>query len=109
MDSLNENIIEGKTRSGIQFKVDRRIKEDARTLFYIRKLRKYKAETDKTTEKAEAAIDAVYSLLEVIFGTEEGLMIFMNEVAARHDGLAAPAVLIDELNDIIEACDLKNS
>lgn len=109
MDSLNENIIEGQTRSGIQFKVDRRIKEDARTLFYIRKLRKYKAETDKTTEKAEAAIDAVYSLLEVIFGTEEGLMLFMNEVAAHHDGLAAPAVLIDELNDIIEACDLKNS
>ena len=106
----NENIIEGKTRSGIQFKVDRRIKEDARTLFYIRKLRKYKAETDKdNTEKAEAAIDAVYSLLEVIFGTEEGLMLFMNEVAARHDGVAAPAGLMDELNDIMEACDLKNS
>lgn len=105
----NENIIEGKTRSGIQFKVDRRIKEDARTLFYIRKLRKYKTETDKDTEKAEAAIDAVYSLLEVIFGTEEGLMLFMNEVAARHDGVAATAVLVDELNDIMEACDLKNS
>lgn len=112
MDYINENIIEGQTKSGIRFKIDKRVKEDTRTLFYMRKLRKYKAadlEDEKKAEKAEDALDALYALLELIFGGEEGFMIFMNEVAAHHNGLAAPAVMMEELNDIMEACELKNS
>ena len=100
---VNENIIEGQTKSGIKFKIDKRITEDSRTMYYIRNLRKYKQ--DK--EHSEEAIDAVYALLELIFGAP-GLMTFMNEVAARHDGVAKPDVLMEELNEIFEACNLKN-
>lgn len=100
---VNENIIEGQTKSGIKFKIDKRITEDARTMFYIRNLRKYKE--DK--EHAEEAIDAVYALLELMFGSS-GLMTFMDAVAATHDGVAKPEILMQELNEIFEACNLKN-
>lgn len=101
----NDNIVKGKTRSGIKFQIDKRIAEDNRAMYMIRNLRKYR--NDK--EKAEEVIDSVYTLLELIFGSGDGLMIFMNEVALKHDGVADSASLMDELNDIFEACDLKNS
>ena len=100
---VNENIIEGQTKSGIKFKIDKRITEDARTMYYIRNLRRFK--DDK--EHAQDAIDAAYDLLELIFGPA-GLMTFMNEVAAVHEGVAKPDVLMQELNDIFEACKIKN-
>ncbi len=100
----NENLIIGQTRSGIKFKIDKRISEDNRTMYFIRNMRKYK--DDK--EKQEQVIDAVYSLLELIFGTGDGLVIFMNEVALKHGGVADSGSLMEELTDIFEACDLKN-
>ena len=100
----NENIIEGQTKSGVKFKIDKRITEDARIMYYIRNLRKYKDEKDKSTE----AIDAMYSLLELMFGSGDGLMVFMNEVAFKHDGVADTEALMQELNEIFDACKLKN-
>lgn len=101
----NENIIEGRTRSGIVFCIDRRIKEDARALMYMRKLRKFK----HGEAEAEDAVDALYDFLELIFGSGDGLRIFCNEVAAKHDGFATAQALMTELNEILEACELKNS
>lgn len=100
----NENIIEGQTRSGIKFKIDKRIKEDNRAMYFIRNMRKYKDNKDKQEE----VMEAVYSLLELIFGSGDGFVIFMNEVAQRHGGVADSGSLMEELTDIFEACDLKN-
>lgn len=102
--SKNPNIVKGQTRSGIKFQIDKRISEDSRTMYFVRNMRKYK--DDK--EKAEEAIDSVYSLLELVFGSGDGLVVFMNEVAARHNGVADTKSLMEELTDIFEACDLKN-
>ena len=49
----------------------------------------------------------MYALLELIFG-KEGLMVFLDAVASVHEGVAKPDVLMQELNDIFEACKLKN-
>ncbi len=101
----NENIIEGRTRSGIVFCIDKRIKEDARALMYMRKLRRFK---EGESEAAEA-VDALYDFLELLFGSGDGLRIFCNEVAEKHDGFATASALMTELNEILEACNLKNS
>ena len=105
MEPTNENLLTGETRSGLKFNIDKRVKDDSRVMFYIRNMRKYK----DSTEDQNKAIDAVYSLLEVIFGSGEGLEIFLNEVAYRHDGVADSASLMEELNDIFEVIGLKNS
>lgn len=101
--TVNENIIEGQTTSGIKFKIDKRITEDARTMYYIRNLRKYKNDADH----AEDAINAVYALLELMFGSD-GLMTFMDAIASVHEGVAKPDILMQELTEIFDACNLKN-
>lgn len=105
MEPTNENLLTGETRSGLKFNIDKRVKDDSRVMFYIRNMRKYK----DSTEDQDKAIDAVYSLLEVIFGSGDGLEAFLNEVAFRHNGIADPASLMDELSDIFEVVGLKNS
>lgn len=105
MEPTNTNIVSGETRSGIKFKIDKRVSEDNRTMYYIRTMRKYKDSTDDKNK----VIDAVYSLLEVIFGSGAGLETFLNEVAYRHDGVADSVSLMEELNDIFEVIGLKNS
>lgn len=105
MEPINENIVLGETRTGIKYRIDKRIKDDNRTMLFIRNIRKYQ----KRKEDEEKLVDSIYSLLELIFGSGEGLEIFLNEVAYRHDGVADSASLMDELNDIFEAIGLKNS
>ena len=105
--AINENIVSGKTRTGIKFKIDKRIADDSRALFYLRQMRKYRKNNDK--ESKLKASDSMYDLLELIFGSDEGLEIFMNEVAAHHDGVADGVALMDELSDLFEAVGLKNS
>lgn len=104
MEPINENIVTGETRSGIKFQIDKRIKDDSRTLFYVRNMRK---KMDSAEDKLNAT-DAVYSLLELVFGSNGGLETFLNEVAYRHDGVADVESLMDELSDIFEAINLKN-
>lgn len=105
MEPINENIVTGETRSGIKFAIDKRIKDDSRALFYVRNMRK---KIDSTEDKLKAT-DAVYSLLELVFGSNGGLETFLNEVAYHHDGVADVTSLMEELTDIFEAVDLKNS
>lgn len=102
----NENIIKGQTKSGIKFQIDKRITEDNRAMYFVRNMRKYKDDEDEDS-KAKVT-DAVYSLLELVFGSGDGLMVFMNEVAHRHDGVADSVSLMQELSEIFEACGLKN-
>ena len=98
----DENIITGKTSTGIKFTLDKRIKDDARILYWITKM------DDERLEMMERN-KALFSLLEIIFGTGEGLQTFLNEVASKHNGVADVDSLIGELHDMFEALKLKNS
>jgi hypothetical protein len=98
----NDNIVTGKTKSGIKFQLDKRISDDARLLLYLTKMQ------DESLDLSSKS-QALFSLLELIFGSGEGLKIFMNEVAAKHNGIADVKSLIAELTDMLEALNLKNS
>lgn len=100
--STNENIVTGKTSSGIQFTLDKRIKDDARILFWLSRIQ------DESLD-VMARNKALFSLLGLIFGSDEGLNTFLNEVAAKHEGVADISSLMDELNEMFEALAIKNS
>lgn len=102
MATRNDNIIKGKTQSGIKFAIDKRITDDSRLLLYLTRLEN-KSKTDM--ERGQALM----SLLELMFGSGEGLEIFFNEVAVKHNGIADKDSLMAELTDIVEALNLKNS
>ena len=99
--STNENIVKGKTSSGIQFTLDKRIKDDTRVLFWLSRIQNENLEVMERNQ-------ALFSLLELIFGSGDGLNTFLNEVAAKHDGIADITSLMNELNDMIEALAIKN-
>lgn len=92
-------MVKGKTKSGIKFEIDERIKDDARLLFLLTMLQSDKVELDQKGQH-------VFDLFSMVFGTE-GVMPFMNEVADKHDGICSTDVMIEELNDIFEAINAK--
>lgn len=98
----DDNIVQGTTTSGIKFTLDKRIKDDARILYWITKM-----DDDKLGILERN--NALFSLLELIFGTDDNLSTFLNEVAAKHNGVADVESLIGELHDMFEALKLKNS
>lgn len=100
--STNENIVTGKTSSGIQFTLNKRIKDDARLLFWLSRIQ------DESLDVMERN-KALFSLLGLIFGSDDGLNVFLNEVAAKHDGVADITSLMTELNEMFEALAIKNS
>lgn len=100
--SKNENIVTGETSSGIKYTLDRRIKDDVRLLFWLKRVQ------DESLELMERN-NALFSLLEVVFGSGEGLGMFMNEVAAKHNGVADTKSLMEEMNEMFEALAIKNS
>lgn len=100
-ENVNENIIEGQTRSGIKYKIDKNVVEDTRTLSLVRRIRKLK-------DDKEQVIDAIMDLFEFMFGSEEAFWIFQTEIAAHHNGVCTATALMDELNDIFDACKIKN-
>ena len=97
-----DNLLRGITRSGIEFTIDKRIKDDARAMRYMTMMQNKSLDTFKQSE-------ALFSLLELMFGAQEGLTIFMNEVAAHHNGVADVRSLIEELSDMFASIKLKNS
>lgn len=100
--SKNENLITGKTQSGIQFSINKKIKEDARLLYLLSKIQNNNLEPMERNS-------ALFNLFELIFGSGEGVNAFLNEVAAKHDGVADITSLMTELNDMFDALALKNS
>ena len=98
----DSNLITGETRSGIKFTIDKRIKDDTRAVLYLTQMQN--KSLDKMTQS-----QALFSLLELMFGKGEGLIIFMNEVAIHHDGVADVNSLIEELTDLFDSLKLKNS
>lgn len=99
-------LIKGTTKSGIKFQLDSKIKDDARLVFLMSILQKSDPEDKESMLKAA---DAMSNLLTLIFGTDENVMAFMNEVAAKHKGMCNAKYMIVELNDMLEAINGKNS
>ena len=99
---MEDYIVSGSTKSGIAYTVDTRVRKDSRFLHLLVKMQdKKRAELERT--------EALFSLLDMLFGGDEGVFAFENEVAVHHDGLCTQENLIAELKDIFEALNLKNS
>lgn len=95
-------IIKGKTKRGVQFQIDTRIKDDARFIYYLTKAQ------DKDADM-ETIGKAVMGLLQLIFGTDEGVINFMNAVAAKNKGVCDVSTMLEELSEIFDAVNAKNS
>lgn len=95
-------MVKGKTKSGIKFQLDERIKDDARFLFYIAKMQN----KDVSIEESSAATMGV---LKLIFGSDEGVLQFMDAVASANDGVCDITIMMTELNEMFEALNAKNS
>lgn len=100
--ATKKNIIKGTTKNGISFQLDENIKNDARLLYLLTQMQKQ--DTD-WTEKS----NALFGMLKLIFGTEENLMLFMDEVAKINKGVCSTEAMMTELNDMFEALNAKNS
>ena len=99
-------IVKGTTKSGIKFHLDSKIKDDTRLLFLMSMMQKGNPDDKDSMLKAS---DAMSNLLTLIFGSDENVMAFMNEVAAKHNGMCNAKYMIAELNDMFEAINGKNS
>ena len=93
-------MVKGKTKSGIAFELDERIKDDARLTHLLVKMHEAKEpmEAGKTTNQ----------LLSLIFGSDDNTYAFMSEVAAKHDGVCSSEVMLEELTEMFEAIKAKN-
>lgn len=100
--SQEDNLIRGETRSGIKFVIDKKIKDETRVAMCLTDMQ------DKSLDRNEQS-QALFSLLRLIFGSRTNVVIFMNEVAAKHNGVADVTSLMEELTDIFTTANLKNS
>lgn len=94
-------MVKGTTKSGIKFQIDDRIKDDARFLYYMTKVQ----DSDAGPEEQGKAVIGV---LKLVFGTEEGVINFMNAVANVHDGVCGAKEMMSEWTEMMEALNVKN-
>lgn len=94
-------IVKGTTKSGIKFQLDTKIKDDARLIFLLTK-------SQKETDPVEAGKD-IMSLLSLIFGSDENVLVFMNEVADKHDGVCNAKSMLSEIQEMFDKLKAKNS
>lgn len=95
-------MIEGKTKSGIEFSIDEAVLDDPRLLRRITAFDKYK-ESDPMK-----AIKEVMDFLSLIFGSDDNFDVFLNEIAAHHEGVCNTKIFIEELSEIISKLKIKN-
>lgn len=94
-------MVKGKTKSGIKFQMDERIKDDARFLYYLTKAQD---ENGSLEDKSKA----VMGIMKLIFGTDENVIQFMDAVAAVNDGVCNVATMLSELTEMFDALNAKN-
>ena len=94
-------MVKGKTKSGIKFTLDERIKDDARFLYYLTKAQDDSIEFEEKSR-------AIMSILKLIFGTDEGVITFMDAVASVNEGVCDVKIMLSELTEMFEALDAKN-
>ena len=90
--SIDENIVQGKTKSGIQFTLNKR-------------MTKMQDDDNDLAEKGKAVV----GILKLIFGTDEGVISFMDAVASVNDGVCDTEKMLAELMEMFEALAVKNS
>lgn len=95
-------MVEGKTKSGIKFKIDERIRDDARFLYYMAKAQDKNASVNDQSQ-------AVMGILTLIFGNDDGVIEFMNTVASTNNGVCTVDVMLSELTEMFDAIKAKNS
>lgn len=95
-------MIKGKTKSGIRFQMDERIKDDARFLYYLAKSQDEEADMGEKSK-------AIMGILKLVFGDDEGVINFMNAVAATNEGVCNVDVMLSELTEMFDALKAKNS
>lgn len=95
-------MVKGKTKSGIKFQMDERIKDDARFLYYLAKAQ------DDQSDMGEKS-KAIMGILKLVFGNDEGVINFMNAVASVNDGICNVEVMLSELTEMFDALNAKNS
>ena len=96
-------MVKGKTKSGIKFQIDERVKDDARFLYYLSKAQNHGS--DDVMDKN----NAIMGLLKLIFGSDEGVIQFMDEVASVNGGICDIGTMVSELTEMFEAINAKNS
>lgn len=94
-------IVKGTTKSGIKFQLDSKIKDDTRLLFLLTKAQK--------AEDPMEASDSIMSLLTLIFGSDNNVLVFMNEVADKHKGVCDTKSMLAEMQEMFDAINAKNS
>lgn len=97
----DSDIIQGQTRSGLKFSINSAVKDDTRILYLLTRMQ-------KQSLSMEIKNQALFDLLEVVFGSGDEFFTFQNEVAYRHGGVADAQSLMEEITDIFEAVKLKN-
>lgn len=95
-------MIKGTTKSGIEYTLNEAIKDDARFIYYLTRIK-----SDKIDKEAKS--EDLFDMFKLIFGSEEGMISFMNAVAASHEGVCDPDNMLSELNEMLEAIEAKNS
>lgn len=93
-------MVKGKTKSGIKYQIDERIKDDTRL---------YQFATEMQGTDAQKQSQALFDLLGLIFGGRDGVIEFQNTVANVHEGVCTTEFLMAELTEIMEAINLKKS
>ena len=94
-------MVEGKTKSGIEFKLNEAIKDDARFLYYLSKFQ------DKDISLEDQSKNLM-GMLSLIFGTDEGVITFMNAVASKNNGVCNVKTMLQEMSDMFDALNVKN-
>ena len=94
-------IVKGKTKSGIKFQMDDRIKDDARFLYYL-------AKAQDTDSELTDQSKAVMGILKLVFGSDEGVISFMDAVAATNKGVCDVKNMLAELTEMFDALNAKN-
>lgn len=93
-------MVKGKTKSGIKYQIDERIKDDTRLYQFV---------TEMQSNDDQKRGQALFDLLSLIFGGRDAVIEFQNTVATVHDGVCTTQFLMDELNEIMGAINLKKS
>ena len=93
-------VVKGTTKSGIEFHLDSKVKDDARLLFLLTKSQK----SEEPMEQAKVVMD----LLSLIFGSDDNVLAFMNEVADKHKGICSAKEMLAELQEMFDALNTKN-
>lgn len=93
-------MVKGTTKSGINFEIDERIKEDTRLVQFS---------TEMHNDDDLIKTKALFDMLGLIFGGRDGVLAFQNTVASVHDGICSTEHLMTELSEIMEAINIKKS